>query len=191
MVEPIDPFQCGELDGLEGTPRSAAVDHFSLVKAIDRFRQSVVITVADAANRWLDAGFCEAFGIFYRYILRSAVAVMDQSATMDRSAVVQSLLQGIEHKTGMCGPADPPAHDVAGIDVDHERDIDEPAPGRDIGKIRDPQPVRRRGMELPVDAIQRTGRGFIADRGADGLATDHPVQTHIAHQPFNGAAGDG
>jgi len=64
MVEPIDPFQCGELDGLEGAPWSAAVDHFRLVKAIDRFRQSVVITVADAADRWLDAGFCEAFGIF-------------------------------------------------------------------------------------------------------------------------------
>lgn len=45
-------------------------------------------------------------------------------------------------------------------------------------------------MELPVDAIQRTGRSLIADRGAQRLATDHPMQTHIAHQPFNGAAGD-
>lgn len=43
------------------------------------------------------------------------------------SAVVQSLLQGIQHEAGMCCPADPPAHDVAGINVDHECDIDEPA----------------------------------------------------------------
>lgn len=108
MVEPIDPCPCGELDGLEGSPRSAAVDHFRLVEAIDRFRQSVVTTVADAADRRFDTGFCEAFCIFYTYILRSAVAVMNR-----------------------------------------------PAPGRDVAKVRDPQPVRRRGMELPVDAIQR------------------------------------
>lgn len=46
-------------------------------------------------------------------------------------------------------------------------------------------------MELPVDAIQRTGRGFIADRGAHRLPADYSMQTHIAHQAFNGAAGDG
>ena len=33
----------------------------------------------------------------------------------------------------MRSPADPPAHDIAGIDVDDEGDIDEPRPGRDIG----------------------------------------------------------
>ena len=31
MIEPVDPFQCCELDGLEGTPGSPPVDHFGLV----------------------------------------------------------------------------------------------------------------------------------------------------------------
>jgi hypothetical protein len=46
-------------------------------------------------------------------------------------------------------------------------------------------------MELPVDAIQRTRRSFIADRVADKLAKDQPIQTHVAHQPFNNAASYG
>jgi hypothetical protein len=67
--------------------------------------------------------------MFYRHILRSSVAVMYQHATMDRSAIVQGLLQGIEHKAGMRGPADALAHDVAGVDVDHEFDVVEPVLG--------------------------------------------------------------
>ena len=31
MIEPVDPFQCCELDGLEGPPGSPPVDHFGLV----------------------------------------------------------------------------------------------------------------------------------------------------------------
>ena len=45
---------------------------------------------------------------------------MDEPAAMKGAAVVQSLLQGIEHEAGMRRPADPPADDAAGIGVDHE-----------------------------------------------------------------------
>lgn len=60
---------------------------------------------------------------------------------MNGSAIVDSLLEGVQDEAGMRSPADPPAHDVAGVDVDHERDINEPGPGRDIGEVRDPQSV--------------------------------------------------
>jgi len=45
-------------------------------------------------------------------------------------------------------------------------------------------------MELPVDVIERTRRGLVADRGARRLAPDHALQTHIAHQPFDRASGN-
>jgi len=35
VVEPIDPFEGGELDGLEVSPWSAPVDHFGLVETVD------------------------------------------------------------------------------------------------------------------------------------------------------------
>ena len=108
VVEPVDPFERCELDGFKGSPWSAPVDHLGLVKAIDRFGQSIVIAVADASDRWFNAGLGKALGVFDRDILAATIAVMDQPAAMNWPPVVQSLLEGIEHKAGMRSPADPP-----------------------------------------------------------------------------------
>jgi len=45
------------------------VDHFGLVKATNRLGQSVVIVVADTADRGLDARFGKAFGVLDRDVL--------------------------------------------------------------------------------------------------------------------------
>ena len=45
-------------------------------------------------------------------------------------------------------------------------------------------------MELPIDVIERTQRGVIADRGPHRLSPDHPPQTQIAHQARNSTTGD-
>ena len=41
MVEPVDPFERGVLDGLEAAPGSAPVDHLGFVEAVDCLGQSV------------------------------------------------------------------------------------------------------------------------------------------------------
>lgn len=64
MVEPVDPFEGRVLDGFEAAPRSALVDHLGFVEAVDRLCQSVVVAVADTADRRLDAGLGEALGVF-------------------------------------------------------------------------------------------------------------------------------
>ena len=69
---------------------------------------------------------------------------MDKRASMGWSAIVDRLFERIENEPGMRRSADPPPHDGAGIDVDHERDIDKARPGRDVGKVQHPQHVRRR-----------------------------------------------
>ena len=56
VVVPVDPLQGGVLDRLEGAPGSSPVDHLCLEQAVDRLRQCVVVAVADAADRRLDAG---------------------------------------------------------------------------------------------------------------------------------------
>ncbi len=81
MVELVDPLERGILDGLETAPRSAPVDHLGLVETIDSLRQSVVIAVTDALDRWLDAGFGEALGVFGGYVLATTVGMMDEPAT--------------------------------------------------------------------------------------------------------------
>ena len=53
-------------------------------------------------------------------------------------AFVNRLFQGIQDEAGMGCPADPPAHDIAGVDVDHEGHVDEAGPGRDVSEVRRP-----------------------------------------------------
>ena len=45
------------------------MDELGLVKAIDRLGQSVVVAVADAADRGFDPGLGEAFSVFYGHVL--------------------------------------------------------------------------------------------------------------------------
>lgn len=45
------------------------MDHIGFVETVDRFGQSVVVAVADTADRWLDAGLGKALGVLDRHVL--------------------------------------------------------------------------------------------------------------------------
>src|SRR3954447_6633482 len=55
VVEPVDPFESGKLDGFEAAPGAAPMDHLGFVEAVDGFGEGIVVAVTDAANRRLDA----------------------------------------------------------------------------------------------------------------------------------------
>jgi hypothetical protein len=57
------------------------MDQFSLVESVDGLGQGVVITVALAAYRGLNAGFCQALTLLYRDVLRAPVAMVDQGVS--------------------------------------------------------------------------------------------------------------
>src|SRR5215213_804847 len=159
-----------------------------LVEAVDRLRESVVKTVADAPNRGLDPGRGQALGVANRHVLPTAIRMVHETATLDGSARVKGLLQGIQHEAGVSAPRDPPAYDPTSIGIDHEGHVDEAGPGRDVGEVRDPEHVWARRLELPVDAIERARRGLVADRGPHRLAPHGPLQAHGPHQPRHRAA---
>src|SRR3954463_423125 len=69
FVEPVDPFEGGELDRFEAAPGAAPMDHLSFVEAVDGFGEGIVVAVADAADRRLDARRGKPLGIFDRKIL--------------------------------------------------------------------------------------------------------------------------
>ena len=69
-------------------------------------------------------------------------------------------------------PANPPADDPAGIGVDDKSQIDEARPGRHVSEVGDPEHVRRRGMELAVDVVERARRRLVAHGRSDGVAAD-------------------
>ena len=88
-------------------PRSAPMDDLGLVEAVDRFGESVVVGVADAADRRLDAGLGQALGVFDRDVLAAPVAVMDEAAAMDGPPIMERLFQRIEHEARMRRPCSP------------------------------------------------------------------------------------
>ena len=63
IVEPVEPSQCRELDRLEAPPRPTSMDYLGLVETVYRFGESIVVAVADAADRGFDAGFRQALGV--------------------------------------------------------------------------------------------------------------------------------
>ena len=100
LVEPVDPFERGELHRLEGPPGAAPVYHLGLVEAVDGLREGVVKAVADAADRGLNASLGQPFGVADQDVLHSSVAVVHEP-TLDRPSLVQGLLQGIQYKAGV------------------------------------------------------------------------------------------
>src|ERR1700681_1372546 len=56
IVEPIDPFQRCELDGVERPPRPAPMDDLGFGETVDGLGQSIVVAVAHAAHRRFDTG---------------------------------------------------------------------------------------------------------------------------------------
>lgn len=190
MVEPIDPFQSGEFDRFEVPPWPAPMDDLGLIETVDRFGEGVVVTIADASDRRLDASFCQPLGIPDGHVLNAAIRVMHEAAAVSRTPIMKCLLQRIEDEACMCCPARPPADDATSEDVDDKGHVDETLPGGDIGEIRNPQPVWCRGFELAVNPVKRARGRLVRERRADRLSSNDPLQAHRPHKPGDSAAGD-
>src|SRR3954466_15197393 len=125
FVEPVDPFEGGELDRFEAAPGAAPMDHLGFVEAVDGFGEGIVVAVTDAADRRLDPCLGKPLGILDRDVLHTAITVVDEAAAPDGPAFVQGLLQRVQYEAGMRRAGDTPADDASCKDVDDEGGIDE------------------------------------------------------------------
>ena len=73
----------------------------------------------------------------------------------------EGLLEGIEDQRGGHRGGGAPAQDPAGVRVDDERDVDHPGPGRDVGEVGHPEPVRGGRAELPSHQVSGPRRGRV------------------------------
>ena len=116
-------------------PVIAAPDHFASARSL----------AAATSAAWPGSGWWQAYGdpqldaLIGEALVSSpdmdAAAARLRAAAVNRPAIVLRLLQRVQHEAGVRRPADAPAHDIAGVNVDHEGDVDEPYPGRDIGEV--------------------------------------------------------
>lgn len=94
VVEPADLFEGGKLGWLEGAPGPAPVNDLGLVEAVDGFSQSIVIGVADTANRRLNASLGQPFGVIDRDVLHAAVRVVDKFAAAVEPVIAHIKIEG-------------------------------------------------------------------------------------------------
>ena len=105
-------------------------------------------------------------------MLATAIGVVDETAAVRRSAIMQGLLERIADEAGMDRAACPSPDDAPRERVDDERNLHEPDPSRALGKVRGPKHIGRWGAELPVDVITPARCSTVADRCTDRLAMD-------------------
>ncbi len=99
VVEPVHPFQRGVLDRLKGPPRPASMDDLRLEQADHRLGESVIVRVATLPTEGSTPASAK------RSVSGcSHIAIRDPSDRRGRcrrgAALVQGLLQGIEHEVG-------------------------------------------------------------------------------------------
>lgn len=149
----------------------------------------VVVTVTSAADGGFNAALRQSLAVTNRKILRTTIAVMDEALGV--RAGVDRLLECIEDQIRSHRRAHAPADEHARKHIDHERDVNEAAPGGDVGEVRNPQLVRLCCHELPFHQVRGSMRILVRDRrDLERLAAGHAAQAHLPHQPLHGAAGD-
>ncbi|EJJ30895.1 Protein of unknown function (DUF2699) [Rhizobium sp. CF142] len=106
--------------------------------------------------------FRQPLGIANGHILRAAVGMRNQPATMDGPPIMQCLVEGIEHNARMSAPACPPADDTASESINDESHVDEALPRRQWSKKRrcasPPRTVRRLPIACRHQSRSRRGR---------------------------------
>jgi len=131
------------------------MNDLGLGKTVDRFSESVVIGITNTPDRRLDARLRQPFAIANGHILRAAVGMVNQPATVNWPPIMKRLIECIENETRMGSPTCPPTDDAASKGIDYERDVNEALPGRHIREIRKPEHVRFGSVELSVHPVER------------------------------------
>ncbi|MBP2449669.1 hypothetical protein JOH51_007177 [Rhizobium leguminosarum] len=155
------------------------MDDLGLVRTVDRFGESVVVGISDASDGGLDPDLCQSFRILDGHVLNASIRMMNKTAAVDGSPIVESLFQGIEYEAGLGGSACPPADDAACERIDDEGHVNEALPSRHIREIGKPQHIRPRCAKLAVYAVERAWSRLVADRRADRLSTDNTLEGDV------------
>ena len=99
LVIPVHPFECFPFDLTNRLPGSEELDDLGLEQADDAFGERIVIGILDAADRGVDPGLGQPFGVADRQILTAAVRAMDQLICLRWGSLIDSLVWRIENET--------------------------------------------------------------------------------------------
>jgi hypothetical protein len=70
------------------------------------------------------------------------------------SPLLKSHLESIEHELGLEVSVHGPSDDSTAPRIEHDSQIEEAGPRRDVGDVRDPEPVWSRSCEITVHEVR-------------------------------------
>ncbi len=158
---------------------AVAIKKLALERGEEALAHRVVVCVADRSHRWPHAGLPAAFAEGDRGVLTALIGVMDHLA---RPPLEQRHVEGLEDELGPQMGLHRPADDSAAPRVQHDREIEEARPRRDVGDVSDPETIRSRDDEVAGNQVRRGSRVTIAHCRERPLSPRHALQATPSHE---------
>src|SRR5262249_39058410 len=186
VVPALDEFEDGQARLNLGV-EALAIEELALERREEALTERVVVRVADGSHRRPDAHLAAALAEGERRVLAALIRVMND---VDRAALREGHVEGLEHEFGpeVCGHC--PANDAAAPGVEDDGEVQKAGPGRDVGDVGDPELIWDSRCEVAVHEI-RYGPGVAITDGRLGvLAPAHPGQAQHPHESRDPLAAD-
>jgi hypothetical protein len=150
VVPALDEIEDGEAC-LGVGPEGVAVDELALERGKEALTHRIVVAIAGRAHGRPDSHFFASFPESDRGVLASLIGVVDD---ISGSPLLKSHLESIEHELGLEVSVHGPSDDSTAPRIEHDSQIEEAGPRRDVGDVRDPEPVWSRSCEITVHEVR-------------------------------------
>lgn len=186
VVEAFDELD-DRLAGLVVSLERRAADQLALECGEEALTHGVVVAVADGSHRRPDSRFPASPAELDRGVLAALIGMMDHCRG-------RSLHDGhVERRRDERCPqvcCDSPTHDLAAPHVEHDGQIEEAHPRRNVRDVSDPQRIGPIGHELSVDQVGSRSRRAVTPRRYGPFPPAHSCQAAVLHQSSYALASD-
>src|SRR3954454_7700353 len=170
-------------------PEAESVSQLALERGEEALAERVVIAVSDRSHRRGYSVLPETAAEFDRCVLTTLIRVMNDS--LMRFSLLESHIESRGHQFGAEMVLHGPAHDFAAPDINDHCQIQKVlARGRNVGDVGDPELIRSRGREVPLDQIGGRPRRAILLRGPRPFAAADAHELVLSHQTSDSLASD-
>jgi len=144
-------------------PELSACERLAFQRREEALDHRVVVAVAGRRHRRSYIGCSTPLAEGDRGVLAARIGVVDHTVGL---ALVQRHLKRVEHELGAQMRRHRPADDAPAEDIEHDGEVEEPRPGRDVGDVGAVELIRALSGELALDQIRIRMRS-----GIDGLSS--------------------
>ena len=137
---------------------TTSIEQLAFERGKEALRHRVVVGVADRPHRGAHARLPTSLAELDRGILRALIRMVDHAA---RPPLLERHVEGVEHDLPVQGARHRPAHDPTAERIEHDRQIEEASPGRNIRDIGHPKHIGLVRREVAVDEIGRPTRPIV------------------------------